>query len=441
MDMLFNRIGAALRSLIQQVLKGALTVFYDDFPFLETSACSQLVETMTSRFLTLLGWKHAMKGDKGIPFQQIFTVLGAELNLSDLSSGKILVSNKPGRLERMERLVQRAKGHFPPLRHDMQVIEGLLQYAVGNALGATLRMASRLCSAMAAGHYPKEEKQYEKLCDWICDQLRKVKPRSIDLTLPKSPLLVYADASWEAPNSGWGAVILDMFSNCNVVFNGVVPQMLVDHWLTSVGKQIICQAEMFAAVVARWYVSQHFRGRRAIFWIDSDATRLALIKTVSLSPELLVMSQCFHAYSEQDDIARWFERVPSESNIADGPSRGCLQEAAQLVNGRILHDVQLPQDVLESFVNDEMYVAFSSLLKVVPLPKRGDAGRVYHSNRRVHTNQDQWMFSPFSPQTSWQILLKKEQLIKDEIYQVNFLNSICIYVILRFYNTTFASFV
>ena len=265
--------------------------------------------------------------------------------------------------------MQRAKDHFPPRRHDMQVLAGLLQYAVGNALGATLRMAARLCSAMAAGHYPKEEKQYKKLCDWICEHLRKVKPRSIDLTLPRSPLLVYTDASWEAPNSGWGAVIIDMVSNCNVVFNGVVPQMLVDHWLISVGKQIICQAEMFAAVVARWYFSQQFRGRRAIFWIDNDAIRLALIKTVSLSPELLVMSQCFHTYSEQDGIACWFERVPSDSNIADGPSRGCLQEAAQLVNGRILHDVQLPTNVLESFVNDEMYEAFSSLSKIVPLPK------------------------------------------------------------------------
>ena len=69
-------------------------------PFLETAACSQLMETMASRFLTLLGWKHAMTGDKGVPFQQVFTVLGAELVLTDLSLGKILVSNKPGRLER-----------------------------------------------------------------------------------------------------------------------------------------------------------------------------------------------------------------------------------------------------------------------------------------------------------------------------------------------------
>ena len=72
----FNKIGAALRFLIQHVLKGVLTVFYDGFPFLETSACSQLMGTMTSRCLTLLGWKHAMKGDKGIPFQQIFSFGG-----------------------------------------------------------------------------------------------------------------------------------------------------------------------------------------------------------------------------------------------------------------------------------------------------------------------------------------------------------------------------
>lgn len=42
----------------------------------------------------------------------------------------------------------------------VQVIAGLLQYAVGSSLGATLRMASRLCSAMAAGHYPINFRKY-----------------------------------------------------------------------------------------------------------------------------------------------------------------------------------------------------------------------------------------------------------------------------------------
>lgn len=133
----FNRIGASIRFLVQHVLKGVLAVFYDDFPFLETAACSQLMETMVSRFLSLLGWKHVMKGDKGVPFQQVHSP-GCRAEFVKAISGRILISNKPGRLDRMESLAQHAKGHYPPRRHDMQVIAGLLQYAVGNSLGATL---------------------------------------------------------------------------------------------------------------------------------------------------------------------------------------------------------------------------------------------------------------------------------------------------------------
>ena len=262
----------------------------------------------------------------------------------------------------------------------MQVIAGLLQYAVGQSLGPTLRMASKICSAMVAGFYPKTRHDYEKVCDWICLQLQKVKPRHIDLTLPKTPLLIYTDASWEPPVSGWGGVVIDSTSDRNIVFSGVVPQRLVDHWLASVGQQITCQAEMYAALVVRWYIAQHFQGRQAIFWIDNDAARLSLIKTVSASPELLVMSQCFHSYSESDNISCWFERVPSESNIADGPSRGSPQEALHLIGGQLLGDLNLPVDVLDSLMSDEMYSSLSTLSRQVPFPKHdligGEAGRV-----------------------------------------------------------------
>ena len=64
---------------------------------------------MTSRFLSLLGWRHAKRGEKDVPltFQDVFNVLGAELNIGEMSSGRILVANKPGRLERMEKLLRR----------------------------------------------------------------------------------------------------------------------------------------------------------------------------------------------------------------------------------------------------------------------------------------------------------------------------------------------
>ena len=92
------------------------------------------------------------------------------------------------------------------------------------------------------------------------------------------------------------------------------------------------------------------------------------------------MSQCFHSYSELDNISCWFERVPSESNIADGPSRGSPQEAVQLINGQSLGDLNLPDDVLDSLMSAGMYSSLSTLSRHVPLPKHdligGEAGRV-----------------------------------------------------------------
>ena len=63
--------------------------------------------------------------------------MGAELNLTDVRLGKIFAADKPGRLERMERLVLAARKTFPPVEHNIEVFAGLLQNAVGNSLGAS----------------------------------------------------------------------------------------------------------------------------------------------------------------------------------------------------------------------------------------------------------------------------------------------------------------
>ena len=88
----------------------------------------------------------------------------------------------------------------------------------------------------------------------------------------------------------------------------------------------------------------------------------------------------FYSYCESDNISCWFERVPSESNIADGPSRGSPQEAQHLIGGQLLGDLNLPIDVLDSLMSDEMYSSLSTLSRQVPLPKHdligGEAGRV-----------------------------------------------------------------
>ena len=152
------------------------------------------------------------------------------------------------------------------------------------------------------------------------------------------PILVFTDASWDGANAGWGCVIIDQFDNTKIVAGGQISSRLTAHWISQVGDQIICEAELYAALLARIYIGKRCRNRRSIFWVDNDASRLCLIKTVSSSVPMLVMTQLFHMCLEDDNLACWMERVPSEANLADLPSRGQVKEAADIINGRAVDD-------------------------------------------------------------------------------------------------------
>ena len=357
----FNRISASIRFLVQKVLGGILTVFYDDFPQLETGASSELMDKLVSRFLTLLGWTHATTGTKGLPFSSAFNVLGATVDLQPLSQGNLVVSNKEGRLGRIKTMIRAAANGYPPKRRDMQVLAGLLQYSVGLTLGATLRLAARAFSTMSSGRYPRTRESYQKLCEWLAINLDRVKPRFIDLTACASPVLVFTDASWDGTNAGWGCVIIDRSNGTKIVAGGNIASRLTSHWISQVGSQIICEAELYAVLLARVYIGSRCQNRRAIFWVDNDASRLCLIKTVSSSTPMLVMAQMFHMRLEDDNLVCWMERVPSEANLADLPSRGHVEEAATIIGGQIISDMDADPELIDeilqnSFLDDSGFL-------------------------------------------------------------------------------------
>ena len=113
----FNRVSASIKFLVQKLMGGTLTVFYDDFPLIEPAVSAELFDQMMSKFLTILGWHHATTGKKGLSYAEAFDVLGATVDLE--------VRNKLGRLARIQRLINEAKKTFPPKKHGLQVIAGL----------------------------------------------------------------------------------------------------------------------------------------------------------------------------------------------------------------------------------------------------------------------------------------------------------------------------
>ena len=84
---------------------------------------------------------------------------------------------------------------------------------------------------------------------------------------------------------------------------------------------MVGQAELLMVCMAKQVWAQNLRNRAAIYFIDTDAARYGLIpgsSRVDASTTLV-----FHAWRTDAELAAlsWYARVPTRSNIADGPSR------------------------------------------------------------------------------------------------------------------------
>ena len=83
-------------------------------------------------------------------------------------------------------------------------------------------------------------------------------------------------------------------------------------------------------MLARSVWHQFLAGSRCIFFIDNFAVLDAFIKGYSQSPHFV---QALCAFETKECLGRtwpWFSRVPSDSNIADSPSRGDFQHLLEL---------------------------------------------------------------------------------------------------------------
>ena len=112
------------------------------------------------------------------------------------------------------------------------------------------------------------------LCDRTVSVLGMLRPRQLHLMGNEAPTLVLANASFEQNIARWAVIIINPASDFARVYHGVVPEALVSFWQVGDKEQIICEAESFAALLARHEVSNRFCKRKAVFGIDNEASFL-----------------------------------------------------------------------------------------------------------------------------------------------------------------------
>ena len=250
------------------------------------------------------------------------------MDTSKSSDGILQIRNKQTRCDELVPLLEAAisQGTITPCT--MPSFVGKLQFADALLWGRAGRMALR--DLRSYGHLCREPVKVDATG---LRALRSVKdrllfgmlagPRSLSSFSRMEP---WKTLMWVAALPPSGLCCLTLAARERLVFGCKVPEALLAHWRSDGGHHVIGLVELYAAIVALRYWRRDLEGRRVI--VDNWPALDALVRgdaSVATWRELLLVLE---NPEETAPFYLWTARVPSKSNVANGPSRGSIEHLA-----------------------------------------------------------------------------------------------------------------
>ena len=276
--------------------------------------------------------------DKGEDFAGATGLLGVTLDLTDECMNEVRVCNKLERKKDLSKALEeiiRSRNINPMM---IPSLFGRLQFAesqiLGRAGGLALKFLRKLenCTVKSVALQDEQVQMFS----FLMKRLNHGKPRCITTSCETLPTLVFTDGAYEPGDDADGLVgkasiggviyYHDGFRHHCRAFGCILPRSLVEQWAKTGKRHLIGQTELYAVVISRLVWAKYIDNQRCIFFIDHGGVMSACIKgnakDISWRSLLLKMEE----YDELAPVIGWFTRVPSASNIADGPSRGKFDE-------------------------------------------------------------------------------------------------------------------
>jgi hypothetical protein len=303
--------------------------FFDDFTQLEPLATSESSLIALEGLLQVLGWQVSL-GDKRLPFEKSFATLGVVVDLSRLDEQLLVLRNKEGRVAGIiEAIDEFLVGNKLMGFKEALSLRGRLAYAEGQTFGKILASTTHILSQWVKrkGSFLPDPELLSALAH-AKDYLASAGPRIVRPQVSDRPVIVFTDGACEDRTTIGGVLFDGDLIQC---FGAVVPPAIVNSWKSSLEQsQVIGQAEIFPVLVAKLTWASILRGRKAVYFLDNESARIALVRSYSpvLTSLKLVMSVAKWDYQNLSDS--WYARVPTCANISDGPSRMSLEEMSTI---------------------------------------------------------------------------------------------------------------
>ena len=253
------------------------------------------------------------------PFAKRFISLGALVDSSAIKEGRVSIENKPGRIGDITDFAKQILSQDPIRAPLLSSLRGKVLFAEGQLFNKISAVVCGLISQKLKSSGSTEDDEALGIeLDNICHALATAAPRRLDRRSSVRPVLVFTDGACEEETTIGGYALF--LCGASEMFGAVVPSSLADQWKSrSQQSQIIGQAELYPHLVARLTWAHRWKGQRVMFFVDNESARLAAIKAYS---PVLASTKILAEMSRLDylhDVFPWSSRVPTFSNISDGP--------------------------------------------------------------------------------------------------------------------------
>lgn len=319
----FLRIPHSLWFGLVREFKVLLSNHFDDFiSVARTSDCTAIASCIHMYF-KLLGWAFAESGDKAPPFASAFQALGVNITVSALHSGLVAIGNADSRRQELIEFLGMVIQHGHMSKQEALRNRGRLQFTSGNVIGRIAR-----CSLAAVSNHAYSSGGPSLSEDVILALALKLHRRLLQEGRPRRPslgsfrrtLVTCYDLEGDQTIAAIGAVLFDPTGK-PVAFSSHRLTGEVVILLNTLGKQFaIFECEFFALFCA-FLLWENRITDAVVIYTDNNGVRDTLISCISkhvVARKILIATLALECTKH---ITPWYARVPTDSNMSDGPSR------------------------------------------------------------------------------------------------------------------------
>ena len=322
----YNRRSAAINEFLVSIFGLVAFSFYDDkygFEPATTAGCAREVAEKVHE------WLGARFDQKKLQLSSAPTILGVTYNLEAMQ-----LEIKKERREEISSEIDAIllSGLLDP--GSAGKLKGKLMFGASQLWGKVGRAFLRVISERQYLRFPiKNEFKLDAPLTEALKQWKKLvnegPPRPIEMACSKpADLVIFTDGFTPDPRSSdtlpdrVGAVMFDRRLRQPVQFSATVPVEIKKRWLQRTTQ--IVPVEMIATVLALETFAERVRGADVILLIDSEAVEGSLVKGYSSRDDLCRIISLFWDLAFQLRVRIFIDRVSTDANPADWPSRDKL---------------------------------------------------------------------------------------------------------------------